>query len=619
MNSFNKLYNLILESIISQNKISRAILLSDRQDHQVIQNYLNNLASIDALHNKIADFLAKFFASEELEDCKDPKIEQIITILRRQPNIDIQKKYTLDQFLKENKKYIERQQNKKASQNLISTIDNHIKEFSQKFVDTKVDGGLIIYKVEDSYEAMKVVRQIVDTEWGIDANPWCLIAREDTDDNDENMEQAWYYWKQYSAYPKHIAFQGGHLLAFCANNQKETAWWDREDNGNECIILNNGHEYYTKEYQWSEQEKRVKQEAALTEFKQKYQLRYNQKTDRYDYNNSIIIKDDYIINGHFPVKFGVINGNFTCEGCESLKTLQGAPTEVRGYFNCYDCKSLTSLKGSPKKVISYICGGNHNITTFQGCPEFVNHLFRCKDMFELDNIDYLPKVFKKLEITGCSKLSKKDKKDLFLLRYKDRLVYNQQTDRYDNLDDQYGENIRVYDSDLIDGHFPVKFGVMKNGFVCSNCPTLTSLVGGPTEVDHVFNCAYTSIKTLEGAPQTLGNYTSFECYNCSELESLQGAPYYAQYFICSDNPKLKSLKGSPKQIGREFKCYRCNSLKSLQGNFADDCQFELNACSCQNLTSLKGAPKGARILVKNCKNLKITKEDIQQIRQIVEI
>ena len=37
-------------------------------------------------------------------------------------------------------------------------------------------------------------------------------------------------WKHYSAYPKKIAFRDGRVWAFCANDDGQTLWWDRQDN-----------------------------------------------------------------------------------------------------------------------------------------------------------------------------------------------------------------------------------------------------------------------------------------------------------------------------------------------------------------------------------------------------
>ena len=49
-----------------------------------------------------------------------------------------------------------------------------VKEFTNK---QKLENGVVIYDVEDSKAGQQAVRGIVDGEWGINANPWCLIAR----------------------------------------------------------------------------------------------------------------------------------------------------------------------------------------------------------------------------------------------------------------------------------------------------------------------------------------------------------------------------------------------------------------------------------------------------------
>ena len=87
---------------------------------------------------------------------------------------------------------------------------NTVPEFSST---TAYDNGIAVYSVEDR---------------GEDANPWCLAARQDDDDND--LGQAWGYWSNnYSTIPKRIAFKNGKLLAFCASDSDEITWWNRED------------------------------------------------------------------------------------------------------------------------------------------------------------------------------------------------------------------------------------------------------------------------------------------------------------------------------------------------------------------------------------------------------
>ena len=88
--------------------------------------------------------------------------------------------------------------------------------------------GVVVYQVEDCKEGQLAVRKAIDANWGYDKNPWCLAARDNK--NDTKLATAWKYWSEtYTAYPKRIAFKNGKLLAFCANDSKEIAWWDKND------------------------------------------------------------------------------------------------------------------------------------------------------------------------------------------------------------------------------------------------------------------------------------------------------------------------------------------------------------------------------------------------------
>ena len=46
----------------------------------------------------------------------------------------------------------------------------------------------------------------------------------------------------------------------------------------------------------------------------------------------------YLTNDLF--EFGIVNGKFDCGHCKNLKSLKGAPKEVRGDFYCDFCKNL---------------------------------------------------------------------------------------------------------------------------------------------------------------------------------------------------------------------------------------------------------------------------------------
>ena len=88
--------------------------------------------------------------------------------------------------------------------------------------------GVVIYNVEDSKEGQKAVRRAMDFYFGYDKNFWCLATRYEKYDDD--LEEAWDYWKANSAYPKRIAFKNGKLFAFSAGKEKQhVEWWDRND------------------------------------------------------------------------------------------------------------------------------------------------------------------------------------------------------------------------------------------------------------------------------------------------------------------------------------------------------------------------------------------------------
>lgn len=89
-----------------------------------------------------------------------------------------------------------------------------------------------VYDVEDSKEGQLAMRKIINTHWGEDANPWCLLQG----DGEGNLSSnAWYYWNHYNGVPKRVAFKDGRLLAFCASNYAKNYWWDCQDNAHNGI------------------------------------------------------------------------------------------------------------------------------------------------------------------------------------------------------------------------------------------------------------------------------------------------------------------------------------------------------------------------------------------------
>ncbi|MBO4294998.1 MAG: hypothetical protein J5896_06110 [Alphaproteobacteria bacterium] len=69
-----------------------------------------------------------------------------------------------------------------------------------------------------------------------------------------------------------------------------------------------------------------------------------------------------------------VGGDFCCAVCTNLKTLEGAPQKVGRDFGCPYCKKLTSLEGAPRKVRNFYCGFCIRLKSLKGCPEYAEYL-----------------------------------------------------------------------------------------------------------------------------------------------------------------------------------------------------------------------------------------------------
>lgn len=110
-------------------------------------------------------------------------------------------------------------------------------------------------------------------------------------------------------------------------------------------------------------------------------------------------------------------------------------------------------------------------------------------------------------------------------------------------------------------------------FMLDGCNTLTSLVGGPEEVGGVYYINRAGkLTSLRGVPKIVNQNSTtkggdgFEC-TYTGITSLEGAPEVVYgTFDVSNNPMLKSLKGSPKKIiqGR-YEFNSCPAIEALEG------------------------------------------------------
>lgn len=536
---FNKLYNIILQSIILQNKASRRQMLQKAfayQTHKerVIKRWEDFFATID---NKAADLISKFVSNNEIVFVDDKRINQIIHILQNQPSIDIQQKIGLDNFLNKYKNVLQKQDNKNYASNLDS-----IKQLSQK---KEYKDGIVVYKVQDNKKGLLAIRKIIDAQYGTDRNPWCLISRVNG-----TLDQAWKYWCRYNAYPKHVAFRNGKIIAFSANDVSRTVWWDLNDHDDEVIQYKDdkGQVNYLKTQDYK---------PYTLEQKAKLFFTLNKETKRYDFDGMLHIKNEDLVNGHIPIPLGVINGDLEIYDTTKLKDFTNGPTEVKGDIYASQCIGLRSLQGFPKKVT----GTNIDLGNCRNLKS-LKEIFKC---------DFKGTVYN----DGCDKVSAEQR--LLAALKQDKLLYVQEWGVWN-----YSEDITITDEYLVDGHLPVKFGIVGGNFMFKECNELTSLESCPKKVRGYFSCAKCSkLHSLEGGPQQVGG--SFSCGGCISLHNLIGGPKkVGGYYDCSECYSLTSLQGAPKNIRSNFNCHWCKQLVSIK-DIPKNVKYDLIATNCPKI------------------------------------
>ena len=111
-------------------------------------------------------------------------------------------------------------------------------------------------------------------------------------------------------------------------------------------------------------------------------------------HGEIETEKDVFIRGdfdRFPVKFAPVKGNFDCDYCTSLISLDGAPSSVGGSFSCTDCTSLTSLTGVSSLVDSdFYCDSCTSLTSLEGAPSSVSGDFCCRKCTNLTSLKGAP-------------------------------------------------------------------------------------------------------------------------------------------------------------------------------------------------------------------------------------
>ena len=293
--------------------------------------------------------------------------------------------------------------------------------------------------------------------------------------------------------------------------------------------------------------------------KKKFQLVYNPKTKRYDYEGNLSnrVVSKYIkpnMDG-FTINFGVIKRNFDCSDL-GLTSLKGAPTEVGGDFNCSN-NILTSLKGAPQEVGGdFDCHWNR-LTSLKGAPREVGGNFNCSET-ELTSLEGAPQKVGGSFDCGDNQLTSLEGAPKEVGR--DFECYINKLTSLEGAPQYVGKGFYCSNNQLTSLNGAPQS--VKTYLYCSN-NKLTSLEGAPREVGWNFDCSNNKLTSLEGAPQKSWGWY-FNCSN-NQLTSLKGAPIKVEKdFNCSNN-QLTSLKGAPQEVGRNFDCRNNPSLHSLDG------------------------------------------------------
>lgn len=239
------------------------------------------------------------------------------------------------------------------------------------------------------------------------------------------------------------------------------------------------------------------------------------------YNGDFNMPDSSLIDGELPYPFIEITGYFSIY-YSSIKSFKNFPSIVGGDFLCEHCDLLTSLDGLPSKINGDIkIGYCPQITSIEKgiLPKKVNGalgIYNCISLTSLENC--VEEVEFDFDCSGCKKLTslegapKKVGGDFKCNYCYDILTLNGAPD-------------------VIDGDFK-----------CSCCSSLTNLEGAPRVVKHHFICASCkSLVSLEGAPEELHGFSS---YNCIALTSLKGLPSVIEGDVnLAKCLSLKNLKG----------------------------------------------------------------------------
>ncbi|MBR8801734.1 toxin-antitoxin system YwqK family antitoxin [Porphyromonas levii] len=188
------------------------------------EDKMSFLTYISPMRNVNALLTGRWFSKSVVRVPEDqPKIDEAVEIARR-AKVDPMSYDSPMSLIEAFKKY-------KLREGAVNP--DTVPELSNK---REIGYGITVYDVDDTPEGQLAMRRIVDTHFGEDANPWCLLQG----DGDGGVtDDAWDYWQHYDGCEKKVAFENGKLIAFCANEDYDDLWWDRQDKSHDGVPLLN--------------------------------------------------------------------------------------------------------------------------------------------------------------------------------------------------------------------------------------------------------------------------------------------------------------------------------------------------------------------------------------------
>ena len=325
---FNKVYNFLMQDRADQ---FRPRLEKYKAEHPNFnsQQTLHQLLGLNSKESKLACTL---ITNGLITGINDRKWEAYKTDILKS-NADVNNINQIKQVLDLEGKQIKKMQLRQQYKNLE-------KKYDCLYNKQLLPNNVVIYNVTETKKAMKQIRQIVDAFITDDRSVWCIVRRQ----NNGNMDQGWSNWIKYNAYPKQIAFQHNKLLGFNANQSPDMLWWDEQD-----LTYKGGlRDLYGKPVNVKPVKPYSKQQRIQLTMKQLREM--DCRNGLYHTNGDVRFTNDLIVDGHIPLQFSQVGGNFNCTGCINLRDLKGFPMIVGKDLDLEGCKNLVDLAGAPQRV-----------------------------------------------------------------------------------------------------------------------------------------------------------------------------------------------------------------------------------------------------------------------------